>query len=118
MNKRSVLFCALFALVSMVAFAASVDGKWTSEAMGKGGPQTYTFKSSGTTLTGTVEGGRGGSVEITNGKIDGDNISFDVVREMRGNSMTMKYTGTVSGNTMKLSVDMGRGPREMTLTKQ
>lgn len=118
MNKRLVLFCALFALVSMLAFAASIDGKWSSEATGKGGPQTYTFKTSGSTLTGTVEGGRGGSVEITNGKVDGDNISFEVVREMRGNSMTMKYSGKVSGNTMTLSVDMGRGPREMTLTKQ
>jgi hypothetical protein len=118
MKKRLVLFCSLLALTSLIAFAASVDGKWTSEAMGKGGPQTFTFKASGSTLTGTVEGGRGGSVDITNGKIDGDKVSFDVVREMGGNSMTMKYSGSVSGTTMKLSVDMGRGPREVTLTKQ
>ena len=118
MKRRFVVFFALFALASMVAFAADVDGKWTSEPMGKGGPQTFTFKASGSTLTGSVDGGRGGPVDITNGKIDGDKVSFDVVRDMRGMSMTMKYSGTVSGSTMKLSVDMGRGPRDITLTKQ
>ncbi len=86
--------------------------------MGKGGPQTFTFKTSGSTLTGTVEGGRGGPVDITNGKVDGDNVSFEVTREMNGNSMTAKYSGTVSGDTMKLTVDIGRGPREIELKKQ
>jgi len=32
---------------------------------------------------------------------------------------TSKYSGTVSGSTMTLKVDNGRGdPRDMTLTKQ
>lgn len=118
MKNRLVLFCALLALVSVVAFAADVDGKWVSAPMGKGGPQTFNLKSSGSTLTGTVEGGRGGPIEITNGKVDGNNVSFEVTREMNGNSMTAKYSGTISGDTMKLTVDMGRGPREMELKKQ
>ncbi|HML17159.1 MAG TPA: hypothetical protein VK419_09040 [Bryobacteraceae bacterium] len=118
MKKRIMWMCALVALTSLVAFAADVTGKWTSEATGKGGPQTFNLKQDGGKLTGTVEGGRGGAVEISNGKVDGDNVSFEVVREMGGNSMTIKYTGTVSGASMKLSVDTGRGPRDITLTKQ
>ena len=118
MKKRVFLLCALFALSSLVAFAADVTGKWTSEAMGKGGPQTFTFKQDGSTLTGTVQGGRGGATEIKNGKVDGDNVSFEVTREFGGNSMTFKYSGTVEGGSMKMSMDTGRGPRTLTLTKQ
>jgi hypothetical protein len=118
MKKKVVLLCALFALTSLVALAADVTGKWTSEAGGKGGPQTFTLKQDGSMLTGTVQGGRGGAAEIKNGKVDGDNVSFEVMREFNGNSMTIKYSGSVSGGSMKLSFDAGRGPRDLTLTKQ
>src|SRR5215469_2107944 len=117
MKNRLATFFALLALACMVALGADVTGKWAGEAaQGKGGPQTFNLKQDGSTLTGSVEGGRGGPVEISNGKVDGDKVSFDVVREFNGNSMTLKYSGTVSGNTMKLTVETGRGPREMTLT--
>jgi hypothetical protein len=118
MKKRVVLLCTMFALSSLVALAADVTGKWVSEAGGKGGPQTFTLKQSGSALTGNVEGGRGGAAEIKNGKVDGDTISFEVNREMGGNPITIKYSGSVSGNSMKLSFDAGRGPRDLTLTKQ
>lgn len=116
MKKRILWICTLLALSSLAAFAADVTGKWTAE--GRGGTQTYTLKQDGDKLTGNIEGGRGGAVDISNGKVDGDNVSFEVVREFNGNSITIKYSGTVSGNSMKLSMDMGRGPREITLTKQ
>jgi hypothetical protein len=118
MKNRLMLLFALLAMASMVALGADVTGKWVSEATGKGGPQTFTFKQDGSTLTGSVEGGRGGAVDIKNGKVDGDNVSFEVERQFQGNSITIKYSGTVSGDTMKLNVDMGRGPREITLKKQ
>ncbi len=118
MKNRLFMLFALFALASMVVLGADVSGKWVSEAQGKGGPQTFTLKQSGSSLTGTVEGGRGGAVDIKDGKVDGNNVSFNVVREFNGNSMTIKYSGTVDGDTMKLTVDTGRGPREMTLKKQ
>ena len=84
---------------------------------GKGGPPTFNFKQDGSALTGTTAG-RGGDTAISNGKVDGDKVSFEVKREMQGNEITIKYSGTVSGSTMKLSMDMGRGAREITLTKQ
>jgi len=42
--------------------------------------------------------------QISDGKIDGDNISFKVAMQMGGNSMTSEYSGTVSGNEMKLKI--------------
>ncbi|MGH9558803.1 MAG: hypothetical protein ACRD30_06135 [Bryobacteraceae bacterium] len=115
--KRLISFCALFAMASMLAFAADVSGKWVGEAGAKGGPPTFNFKQDGSALTGSQEG-RQGAVEISNGKVDGDNVSFEVTREFNGNSVTIKYSGTVSDNTMKLNAESPRGSREMTLTKQ
>ncbi len=105
-----------FAL-AMVALAADVSGKWTFETEGRNGTMTntLTLKADGGTLTGTIAGGRGGVVQITDGKVNGDNISFNVVREFRGNTMTTKYSGTISGDEIKLTIEGGRrGPREVT----
>ena len=119
MKNRLFMMIALFALASMVVLGADVSGKWASEATGKGGPQTFTLKQSGSSITGTVEGGRGGPVEISNGKVDGDNVTFEVTRDMGDKGkFTTKYVLTVSGSTMKGTGDNGRGPRDITLTKQ
>ncbi len=70
-----------FALASAaVAFGAAVDGKWTVETQGRNGTQTLTLtlQSDGSNLTGSSAGGRGGSAEITEGKMDGANVSFSV----------------------------------------
>jgi len=110
----------LSCLLAVAAFAADVAGKWTAEVPGRGGntmTQTFTFKVDGSTLAGTLAGGRGGDISISNGKIDGDNISFDVVREFQGNSMTFHYTGKVSGDTInfKMEREGGQGQaREFT----
>lgn len=121
MKKRLVLLCALVALCSLVAFAADLTGKWVGEAnpSGKGGPPTFNFKQSGSTLTGTTMA-RGGEIGISNGKVDGNNVSFEVTRDMGDKGkVTTKYSGTVEGNTMKLTADNGSGnTRSITLTKQ
>lgn len=121
MKKRLISLCALLAMSSLMALAADISGTWKSEAPagGKGGPQTFTFKQSGSALTGTVDAGRGGPVEITSGKVDGDNVSFEVTRDMGDKGkFTTKYAGTVAGTTIKMTADNGRGPREVNLTKQ
>ena len=98
-----LLSCAL----ALAAFAADVTGKWTYEMQGRNGAMTGTLnlKADGSTLTGTVSG-RGGETEISNGKIEGDTVSFTVVRELNGNKMTQKYTGTVTGDGIKFKVEV------------
>lgn len=121
MKKRIFSLCALLAIASLVAFAADITGKWVGEANpnGKGGPPTFNLKADGTKLTGSTMA-RGGEIEISNGMIEGDKVMFEVTRDMGDKGkFTTKYSGTVSGSTMKLSMDNGRGtPREITLTKQ
>jgi hypothetical protein len=69
---------------------------------------TLNLKASGSTLTGSmVRPGRGGDPmesAISEGKIDGDNISFKVSMQMGGNAMVSEYTGTVSDNELKLKI--------------
>src|SRR5215471_393210 len=112
---KKLLFVVTIALVfTFAVMAADVTGKWTFEQPGRGGgpgrPVTITLKQDGSKLTGSVPGmGRGGDnppppTEITDGKVDGDKVSFTVKREFNGNSMVTKYEGTVSGEEMKLKI--------------
>ena len=50
--KKLISLCALFALTTVMAFAADVTGSWKGEANpnGKGGPPNFTFKQDGSTL--------------------------------------------------------------------
>ena len=112
---------ALTALTLGVSFAADIDGKWTGQVEGRNGPQTQTLmlKADGNTLTGSVQGGRGGAVDISNGTIDGNNVSFTVIREFQDNKITQQFKGSVSGGELKLTVSGGRGePREITYKKE
>jgi hypothetical protein len=111
-----VLACAL----AVVALAADPTGKWSYEMQGRNGPQTVTLtlKASGDTLTGSLAGGRGGEVNISDGKVNGDDISFNVVREFNGNQITTKYTGKLSGDTLNLTIEGPRGgPQQVTAKK-
>jgi hypothetical protein len=112
MTKKLLFVMTILLVASFALLAADVSGKWTFEQPGRGGnpgrPVTITLKADGSTLTGTMPpGGRGGGgdpIAITDGKIDGDNVSFTVKREMNGNTMVTKYEGTVSGDEMKLKI--------------
>lgn len=108
--------------VAAVVFAADVTGKWTYEMQGRNGTMTGTMnlKADGDKLTGTIAGGRGGETEIQDGKVEGNTITFNVVREFNGNKMTMKYTGTVTDEGIKFKVERegsDRPPREFTAKK-
>ena len=126
---KKLLFVVTIALVfAFAAMAADVTGKWTFEQPGRGGgpgrPVTITLKQDGAKLTGQVPGmGRGGDnppppTEITDGKVDGNNVSFTVKREFNGNSMVTKYEGTVNGDEMKLKItrDGQNGPTTNEVT--
>jgi hypothetical protein len=119
-KKMKLRVTLLTALLAVGAFAADVTGKWAAEMPGRNGQpprtQQMEFKIDGGTLTGSFESPRG-STPISEGKVDGDTITFKVVREMNGNSVTQKYVGTISGDVInfKVSTEGREGPaREFT----
>jgi len=120
--KKIVLGTAFIMLVACFSFGADVDGKWTTEMPGMDGSPmvlNYTFKADGDKLTGsTGPEGMGMDSPISEGKIDGKNISFVVEIDFGGMDMRMTYKGTIEGNEIKLNMDMGMGePMQMTLKK-
>jgi hypothetical protein len=46
-----------------------------------------------------------GKSAITDGKVEGDNISFTITAKFQDNEMKLNYKGKVSGDTIKLTVD-------------
>ena len=71
---------------------------------------TMNLRADGDKLTGTVSG-RGGDTPISNGQIDGQEISFNVVREFNDTKMTQAYKGKLDADTIHFSVTMSGGPR-------
>lgn len=119
MRRRICILGALLALTSWVALAADIDGTWTAQVQGRNGPQTQTLtlKADGATLKGSLDGGRG-AADISNGKIAGADVSFSLVREFNGNTVTQEYKGTLAGGELKLTVTGGRGgPVEVVFKK-
>jgi hypothetical protein len=114
MTKKLLFVITILLVAAFALMAADVSGKWTFEQPGRGGnpgrPVTVTLKADGGTLTGSMPGfGRGGGdppppTAITDGKIDGNNISFTVKRETQNGTMVTKYEGVVNGNEMKLKI--------------
>ena len=97
-------------LIAGMAFAADIDGKWEGEIQGMDGSPTkisYTFKADGTALTGSTVGPDGKEIQIQDGKIDGDKISFTLALDFGGNAMKLTMKGTVTGDQIKLTMDMG-----------
>jgi hypothetical protein len=138
MTRKLLTVGTILLLVAVVALAAdAISGKWTMSQEGRnGGPPrvtTFDFKVDGATLTGTITqpmggmrggGGGGGAAPggappaptptpISNGKVNGNTITFDVTRDFGGQSMTTKYECTVTGDSMHVKMttpDMGNGP--------
>jgi len=106
MKKRTLFLsvCFVFAALTL-AWAADVSGKWTAQVPGRGGQtreQTFTLKAEGTKLTGSVSGMQG-DTPISDGKIDGDNISFVTVVKFNDNEFKLVYKGKVSGDEIKFT---------------
>jgi opacity protein-like surface antigen len=106
-RSRSALAAALVALLcTSAALAADATGKWTGQMKGPDGSGdfeiSFTFKRDGAKLTGTVQGPQGDPIEIIDGKVDGDKISFVVKIDANG-GMTITQNGTISGDEIKLN---------------
>ncbi len=111
-----LILAVVMSLFSTAALAADINGKWTAEMKtpdGETRTSTYTFKADGAKLTGTI-GSPMGEREISEGKVDGDNISFVVSFERNGNNFKMNYAGKVSGDELQLTVTTPRGERKIT----
>jgi hypothetical protein len=116
MSRRILLVIGSLIAFAALAAAADVTGKWVAQVPGRDGQtreQTFTFKADGATLTGTMSGMQGAEIQIADGKISGDNISFTATMQRGDNTIKWTYTGTVAGDEIKMKREGGQGqPRE------
>jgi len=110
MRKLTVFFLFAFAVL-----AADVTGTWKGSIETPNGAReiTMNLKAEGSALTGTISG-RQGETPIQDGKIDGDNISFNMTR----GDFKILYKGKVTGNEIKFDVSFGDNTVQMTAKKQ
>ena len=67
---------------------------------------TYEFHVEGNKVTGTATNDRGPTT-ITEGKLDGDTITFVEPLSFNGNDIRIEYTGKINGDEIKFTRKVG-----------
>ena len=98
----------LLTLLAVSAFAADISGKWVAQVPGRGGEPmetTFTFKVAGDKLTGAVTTPMG-DLEISEGTVSGEEVSFATVLPFGDGNMKFVYTGKIAGDEIKFKREM------------
>ena len=107
MKERSRIACT--ALVSLLTFAAlaqesNLNGQWTATLKrgSRTGTATLTVSVSGTEVNGTLSDPSGQLLHLQNGKLAGDQITFDVTAREHGGSKNIRFFGQVEGDSITM----------------
>lgn len=100
MNQRAwlaVLVWAALAVSTGSAAAADISGTWTASFDTQIGRQNYTYEFvvKDSTLTGKAKSENGESA-ISDGKVDGDTVTFVEMLNFQGTDIRIQYTGKVT----------------------
>ncbi len=97
---KTLITVIVLLVLSITANAQKLDGSWKGVMSTPNGDfeLTYTFKVVGDSLGGDVTS-QMGSLPLENGKINGNEFSFDI----NVNGQTFSNTGVLDGDTVKLS---------------
>jgi opacity protein-like surface antigen len=120
MKTRFLGFLALLVATALPASAADLVGKWTAEFDSPIGVQKYVyeFKKSGDALAGQASYDHSmgkGTVDLSDVKVDGDKVAFVERLSVNGMDLTVTYSGTLSGDELKLTRNVGEfGSEELT----
>lgn len=123
MKMRFFAALALLIATALPAAAAELPGRWTAEFDSPIGVQKYVyeFKKTGDALTGeaTFDHSLGkGTVALNNLKVDGDKVTFEEPLTVQGNAITIRYSGTLAGDELKLTRVVGDFGTEQLTAKR
>ena len=109
----------LFILCAAFAWSADISGQWTAEWSDYGGGSlrhtTFAFKQDGATLTGAMKGEES-ELQIRDGKVNGDDVSFVVAQKIGSREVSLTYTGRISGSEIKFTVSFPGSDRSWDMT--
>jgi hypothetical protein len=120
MIRRTVLL-SLAVVVAFLAsaLAADITGTWKASFDTQIGVQnyTYTFKVEGSKLTGHAKS-EYADVDIQDGMITGDDITFVENLDLQGMPLRIVYKGKISGDEIKLSRNVADIATEEAVAKR
>jgi hypothetical protein len=105
MLRRLVLLCAHACLLAATLAAANVSGIWTGQVTDKNGDPvdlSFRLEQNGDKLTGKMYGDNE-STPITDGKVDGAQITFSVGSELNGSISSFVYVGKIEDGEMNVT---------------
>lgn len=104
MKRNSVLAGLLVLLITGLAAASDLTGKWQGAFtfQDQSVPLTVDLKGSNA-ISGTVTGLPAGVAEIKDGKLEGDTLTFWIMTEYQGSAIKLVYKGKVSGDEIKFA---------------
>jgi hypothetical protein len=116
--KVLIILVALCACTFSSASVSDISGTWKASTETPNGTfeTTFTFKVDGTKLSGTTSNQMLGELPFTDGKIDGDTITFLVSANFNGNDVKMSYKGKVAGEEIKLTLELVGMDRTFEMT--
>ena len=119
MNRRLVILLVLAIALAIPALAADISGKWTASFETQIGTQSYTyvFKVDGEKLTGTAES-QLGKIELTEGKVKGDEVTFVENASYEGTPLKIEYKGKIAGDEIKFSRNVAGMADEQLVAKR
>ncbi len=116
--RKKIFLLAIFLTIGIgFCNAAKIDGKWKTSMNGQM-ELTFTFKVEGDKITGTVTSDMG-ILPVINGKVKGNDFTFDV--DMEGS--IIGHACKLDGEVIKMKVTMPEGigagdpPGEMVLKR-
>lgn len=85
------------AFAASAAWAQDLTGKWTATAVSNNVAVTLDLKVAGNVVTGAILNPQSGPAEIKDGKLEGNKISFHVVRTANNTTNKILWQGTIAG---------------------
>jgi hypothetical protein len=112
--KRLMVAALVVGVVGLVGTARAAENptgtwKWSVTFGGQAREQTLKLKLDGDKLTGAMVGRNNQETPIENATYKDGELSFTVTRERNGQKFTTKYTGKISGDTIKGKTESERG---------
>lgn len=123
MIMKRLRLLPVFAAVVGLAGAADVTGEWKAEFETQIGPQKYRFvlKQDGATVTGKAHSeiaGEKREVELKEGRLERDTLTFVEFLPFQGNELRIAYRGQVADNEIKFTREVGDMVREDLVAKR
>ena len=119
--KTTAILAGMIVSLGLVALARAADKpdptgtwKWSTTVNDQKRETTLKLKLEGDKLSGTISGRNNTETAIENPTYKDGDVAFEVTRERNGQKFTRKFSGKVTGDTLKGKVTFTRDGKEQS----